>query len=88
MNYNNAPAKWRGDLEDVLGYEQFGWRKRMAAILPFISSEDKSVMDLGAGNMNLRNLLRVLMKDEVILNECMLVFLLRKILVAMLMNKY
>lgn len=53
----NHPAIWRGDLEDKLGYDRPEWRKRMVALSAFISDEDKSVMDLGAGNLQLRRIL-------------------------------
>lgn len=53
----NPPAKWRGDLEDKLGYDRLEWRKRIAALHSFIDEEDKSVMDLGAGSMLLRRML-------------------------------
>lgn len=52
-------AKWRGDLENTLGYEQFTWKKRIVAMADFITESDESVMDLGAGNMHLRGLLPV-----------------------------
>lgn len=51
------PANWRGDLEEKLGYNQPSWRKRMAVVASFIDSKDKSVMDLGSGNMQLGNTL-------------------------------
>lgn len=51
------PAKWRGGLEDILGYELFHWKKRLVAMAQFVSEEDQSVMDLGAGSMHLRGLL-------------------------------
>lgn len=50
-------AKWRGELEDILGYEQYDWRKRIVAMASFVNDEDKSVMDLGAGKMHLKRLL-------------------------------
>ena len=50
-------AKWRGDAEDYFGYEQHMWRKRIVSMSMFLSDEDKSVMDLGAGSMHLRQLL-------------------------------
>ncbi len=59
LNLNNPPSVWRGDLEEKLGYERLEWRKRIAALCSFISDEDKSVMDLGAGSMNLRNMLPI-----------------------------
>lgn len=52
-----APVIWRGELENKLGYEQFKWKKRIVAMARFIDSCDKTVMDLGAGNMHLRGLL-------------------------------
>lgn len=51
-----TPAKWRGDLENILGYEQESWRKRIVIVSSFIANEDKSVVDLGAGNMQLGRL--------------------------------
>ena len=55
--HNHNPAQWRGDLEEKLGYNQPSWRKRMAVVASFIDSKDKSVMDLGSGNMQLGNIL-------------------------------
>ena len=52
-----SPAKWWGDLEGKLGYDRPEWRKRMVALSLFISDADKSVMDLGAGNLQLQRLL-------------------------------
>lgn len=60
LTYRNRPAQWEGDLEDKLGYDRPEWRKRIVALSSFITDEDKSVMDLGAGHMHLR---RILNKD-------------------------
>lgn len=54
----NRPAKWRGDLENTLGYERLEWKKRIVAMSKFLTIEDQTVMDLGAGNMHLRGLLK------------------------------
>ena len=55
---NKKPADWRGDLEDKFGYEQKSWHKRIVAMKDFLDfTEDKSVMDLGAGAMHLRKIL-------------------------------
>ncbi len=52
-----VPPKWRGDLEDVLGYDQGAWRKRIVAVAAMLDESDASVLDLGAGNMYLGRLL-------------------------------
>lgn len=57
LPYRNSPPAWENDLEDKLGYERPEWRKRIVALSAFLSNEDKSVMDLGAGHMHLRRLL-------------------------------
>lgn len=49
------PVDWN-ICEQELGLEQFMWRKRTIACSNFISSNDKSVLDVGAGNMYLRNI--------------------------------
>ncbi len=54
---SNMPAKWRGGNEESLGYEQKSWRKRIVHMYKFITAEDRSVMDLGAGHMHLKKLL-------------------------------
>lgn len=54
---DKSGAKWRGGYEKLLGYDQKIWRKRIVALSRFISNEDKTVMDLGAGHMHLRKLL-------------------------------
>ncbi|MBP8968215.1 MAG: polysaccharide pyruvyl transferase family protein [Lachnospiraceae bacterium] len=50
-------AKWRGDLENKLGYERVEWRKRTVSMAGFLSPNDHVVMDLGAGSMRLKGLL-------------------------------
>ncbi|MGN0385617.1 MAG: polysaccharide pyruvyl transferase family protein [Lachnospiraceae bacterium] len=52
------PAKWRGGLEDALGYERIEWKKRLVAMAKYINADDMVIMDLGAGNMHLRGLLK------------------------------
>ena len=57
LPYRNSPSVWMNDLEDKLGYERPEWRKRIVALSSFLSNEDKSILDLGAGHMHLRRLL-------------------------------
>lgn len=51
------PAKWTGGVENVLGLENELFRKRMAVLSGFISSDDKSFIDFGAGAEYLRKIL-------------------------------
>lgn len=53
--HRNA-ADWKKN-KAVLGLEQLMWRKRIVAMFRFIKEGDKSVMDLGAGNMHLKKIL-------------------------------
>lgn len=50
-------AEWQRNLESKLDYERLEWRKRIVAMADFLDSEDRTVMDLGAGNMHLRGFL-------------------------------
>lgn len=51
-----GPVDWNIN-EKTLGLEQFMWRKRTIACCEFISSDDRSVLDVGAGAMYLKNIL-------------------------------
>ncbi len=48
---------WRQDDELILGHEQKIWRSRIAAMSYYISSDDKSVMAIGAGSIQIKQLL-------------------------------
>lgn len=51
-----GPVDWNIN-EKELGLEQTMWRKRTIACRKLISAEDKMVLDVGAGNMYLKNIL-------------------------------
>lgn len=51
-----GPVDWNAG-EEILGLEQMMWRKRTIACRKFISMDETSVLDIGARNMYLRNIL-------------------------------
>lgn len=44
-----GPVDWNAG-EEILGLEQMMWRKRTIACRKFISMDETSVLDIGAGN--------------------------------------
>lgn len=57
MNKEKRQAvNWK-QKEQVLGLEQVKWHCRMAAMYEFLNNNDRSIIDLGAGNMYLKRLL-------------------------------
>ncbi len=49
--------QWTGGVENILGLDNELFRKRMLVLMKFISPEDKSIIDFGAGAEYLRKLI-------------------------------